>query len=212
MPSRRLPDSPLPAMSVTVPPRLRLTSRPVEHGKQFDARPLFALADRASRRRCCFWLRSCRIPFWPKIGASFADPRGKAIPRPSACRLIGPKPKTFAGKRRLPAKAGPPRSPSATSIFLTTAVPTKGTHSLHALCLDAKTGKIVWDVTVFDSLVPEHRKADSCEELARQPHSDHRRGACVRPLRRPWDGLPDDRRQNRVEDARDQVSATARQR
>jgi outer membrane protein assembly factor BamB len=43
-------------------------------------------------------------------------------------------------------------------IFLTTAVPTKGSHSLHALCLDATTGKIVWDVTVFDSLVADIAK------------------------------------------------------
>src|ERR1700722_4565770 len=43
-------------------------------------------------------------------------------------------------------------------IFLTTAVPTKGSHSLHALCLDATTGKIVWDVEVFDRLVPNIAK------------------------------------------------------
>jgi outer membrane protein assembly factor BamB len=43
-------------------------------------------------------------------------------------------------------------------IFLTTAIPTKGSHSLHAVCLDATTGKIVWDVTVFDSLVPNIAK------------------------------------------------------
>jgi outer membrane protein assembly factor BamB len=47
-------------------------------------------------------------------------------------------------------------------IFLTTAVPAGRTHSLHALALEASTGKIAWDVTVFDSLVPS---------VARQIHS-----------------------------------------
>jgi outer membrane protein assembly factor BamB len=47
-------------------------------------------------------------------------------------------------------------------IFLTTAVPNGKTHSLHALCLDASTGKIAWDVTVYDSLIPS---------LARQIHA-----------------------------------------
>lgn len=47
-------------------------------------------------------------------------------------------------------------------VFLTTAVPAGHTHSLHALCLEASTGKIAWDVTVFDSLVPD---------VARQIHS-----------------------------------------
>lgn len=39
-------------------------------------------------------------------------------------------------------------------IFLTNAVPEGDTHSLHALCVEASTGKIAWDVTVFDRLVP----------------------------------------------------------
>jgi outer membrane protein assembly factor BamB len=47
-------------------------------------------------------------------------------------------------------------------IFLTTAVPAGSTHSLHALGLEASTGKVIWDVTVFDSLVPS---------VARQIHS-----------------------------------------
>jgi outer membrane protein assembly factor BamB len=46
--------------------------------------------------------------------------------------------------------------------FLTTAVPSGQTHSLHALCLNASTGKIAWDVTVYDSLIPS---------LARQIHA-----------------------------------------
>lgn len=39
-------------------------------------------------------------------------------------------------------------------VFLTTAVPTGNTQALCALCLDGPTGKILWNVTVFDSLVP----------------------------------------------------------
>ena len=40
-------------------------------------------------------------------------------------------------------------SPVATGnqIFLTTAVPKGETHSLHTMCLEASTGKILWDVT-----------------------------------------------------------------
>ncbi len=34
-------------------------------------------------------------------------------------------------------------------VYLTTAVPRGGDHSLRALCLDAATGQIVWDVEVF---------------------------------------------------------------
>ncbi len=37
-------------------------------------------------------------------------------------------------------------------IFLTTAMPAGSTHSLHVLSLDAVTGKILWDVTLFDRL------------------------------------------------------------
>ncbi len=43
-------------------------------------------------------------------------------------------------------------------IFLTTAVPVGDTHSLHVLCLDATHGKILWDVKVFDALVPEYAR------------------------------------------------------
>ena len=43
-------------------------------------------------------------------------------------------------------------------IFLTTAVPSGDTHSLHTLCLEAPSGKILWDVTVFDALVPQYAK------------------------------------------------------
>ncbi len=43
-------------------------------------------------------------------------------------------------------------------IFLTTAVPAGSSHSLHAVSLDAVTGKILWDVPVFDRLVPERAR------------------------------------------------------
>src|SRR5579863_3420532 len=40
-------------------------------------------------------------------------------------------------------------------IFATTAVASGNRQELHAICLDGADGKIVWDVTVFDCLVPE---------------------------------------------------------
>jgi outer membrane protein assembly factor BamB len=43
-------------------------------------------------------------------------------------------------------------------IFLTTAVPEGKSHSLHTLGLDAVTGKILWDVPIFDHLVTERAK------------------------------------------------------
>ncbi len=43
-------------------------------------------------------------------------------------------------------------------IFLTTAIPEGSSHSLHALSLDAVTGKILWDVPVFDRLVMERAR------------------------------------------------------
>ncbi len=43
-------------------------------------------------------------------------------------------------------------------IFLTTAVPNGSTHSLHALGLDAVTGKILWDKTVFASLAKDRAR------------------------------------------------------
>jgi outer membrane protein assembly factor BamB len=43
-------------------------------------------------------------------------------------------------------------------IFLTTAVPAGSSHSLHALCVDAVTGKILWDVPVFDQLAADRAK------------------------------------------------------
>jgi len=46
-------------------------------------------------------------------------------------------------------------------IFLTTAVPNDSTHSLHALSLDATTGKILWDETLFDRLVADRARIHS---------------------------------------------------
>jgi outer membrane protein assembly factor BamB len=46
-------------------------------------------------------------------------------------------------------------------IFLTTAVPEGSSHSLHALSLDAVTGKILWDVSIFDGLVEKRARIHS---------------------------------------------------
>jgi outer membrane protein assembly factor BamB len=46
-------------------------------------------------------------------------------------------------------------------IFLTTAISEDSSHSLHVLSLDADTGNIVWDVTVFDRLVAERARIHS---------------------------------------------------
>jgi outer membrane protein assembly factor BamB len=65
-------------------------------------------------------------------------------------------------KTPIPGKAWSSPIAFGNQIFLTTAVPAGKTQSLHALCLEASTGKIAWDVTVFDSLVPS---------VARQIHA-----------------------------------------
>jgi len=46
-------------------------------------------------------------------------------------------------------------------IFLTTAVPSDSTHSLHVLSLDATNGKILWDKTVFDRLFGDRARIHS---------------------------------------------------
>jgi outer membrane protein assembly factor BamB len=46
-------------------------------------------------------------------------------------------------------------------IFLTSAVPKGSTHSLHALSIDAVTGKILWDETLFDGLVADRARIHS---------------------------------------------------
>jgi hypothetical protein len=57
-------------------------------------------------------------------------------------------------KTPIPGRAWSSPVACGNQIFLTTAVPTGQTHSLHTMCLDASTGKFLWDVTVFDALVP----------------------------------------------------------
>lgn len=46
-------------------------------------------------------------------------------------------------------------------IFLTTAVPSGSTHSLHVLSLDAVTGKILWDETIFERLATDRARIHS---------------------------------------------------
>jgi outer membrane protein assembly factor BamB len=43
-------------------------------------------------------------------------------------------------------------------VYLTTAVAKEKTHALHALALDAETGVILWNVAVFDDLLPRGAK------------------------------------------------------
>ncbi len=57
-----------------------------------------------------------------------------------------------AWKAAIPGKGWSSPVAFAGRIFLTSAVPTGANHALHALALDAATGRIVWDVTVFDGL------------------------------------------------------------
>jgi outer membrane protein assembly factor BamB len=56
-------------------------------------------------------------------------------------------------KTPIPGKGWSSPVTSGRRVFLTSAVPNGTTHALHALALDAATGKIEWDVTVFDGLV-----------------------------------------------------------
>jgi outer membrane protein assembly factor BamB len=58
-------------------------------------------------------------------------------------------------KRQIPGKGWSSPVALGDRIFLTTAIPTGETHELHALALDAGSGEIEWDATVFASLVPE---------------------------------------------------------
>jgi outer membrane protein assembly factor BamB len=51
-------------------------------------------------------------------------------------------------------------------IFLTTAVPANSSHALHALSLDASTGKIIWDTVVFERLVPARAQMHSKNSYA----------------------------------------------
>jgi outer membrane protein assembly factor BamB len=61
-------------------------------------------------------------------------------------------------KTPIPGKGWSSPVAAGNRIFLTTAVPQGNTHSLHTLCLEATSGKILWDVTVFDALVPQYAK------------------------------------------------------
>jgi outer membrane protein assembly factor BamB len=61
-------------------------------------------------------------------------------------------------KTPIPGRAWSSPVACGNQIFLTTAVPAGQTHSLHTICLDASTGKILWDVTVFDALIPNVAK------------------------------------------------------
>lgn len=62
------------------------------------------------------------------------------------------KTKNVAWRTEIPGNGWSSPVASAGKIYLTTAVPgaAKGDYSLRALCLDAKTGKILWDVEVFE--------------------------------------------------------------
>jgi outer membrane protein assembly factor BamB len=51
-------------------------------------------------------------------------------------------------------------------IFLTTAVPADSSHALHALSLDASSGKIIWDTVVFERLIPTRAQMHSKNSYA----------------------------------------------
>jgi outer membrane protein assembly factor BamB len=56
-------------------------------------------------------------------------------------------------KQEIPGRGWSSPICAGNQIFLTTAVPSDSTHSLHVLSLDATTGRILWDKTVFDQLI-----------------------------------------------------------
>jgi outer membrane protein assembly factor BamB len=64
-------------------------------------------------------------------------------------------------KRAIPGRGWSSPVCVGNQVFLTTAVPTDSTHSLHVLSLDADTGKLVWDVTLFDRLLADRARIHS---------------------------------------------------
>ena len=77
-----------------------------------------------------------------------------------AYRSPGPKARTSFGRRRSKDRAGRRRRCWGGQIWLTTA--TEGGHSLHAVCVDRRSGKVLHDVEVFRvSELPKIHAANS---------------------------------------------------
>jgi len=87
-----------------------------------------------------------RAEDWPE----FRGPTGQGIvPRGSAPTEWGPS-KNVVWKQDIPGKGWSSPVVVGGHVYLTTAVPQKnGDHSLRALCLDARKGKIEWDKEVL---------------------------------------------------------------
>jgi outer membrane protein assembly factor BamB len=64
-------------------------------------------------------------------------------------------------KRAIPGRGWSSPVCVGNQVFLTTAVPTDSTHSLHVLSLDAVTGNILWDVALFDGLLADRARIHS---------------------------------------------------
>ncbi|HSU66920.1 MAG TPA: PQQ-binding-like beta-propeller repeat protein, partial [Tepidisphaeraceae bacterium] len=94
---------------------------------------------------------------WPQ----FRGPTGQGLSAATGLPVEWSASKNVAWKVEIPGRGWSSPALSAGRIYLTTSIGTKGGPvSLHALCLEASTGKLVWDVEVF--------RPD--EAMARQMH------------------------------------------
>jgi outer membrane protein assembly factor BamB len=81
---------------------------------------------------------------WPQ----FRGPTGQGLVRGRLPLEWGPK-KNVTWKKAIPGAGWSSPVVSEGRVYLTTAVPGRGRLSLRALCLDARSGKLLWDREVF---------------------------------------------------------------
>lgn len=82
----------------------------------------------------------------------FRGPEGQGHSSATALPIHWSKTENVRWKTPIPGKGWSSPIAFGNRIFLTTAVPEGNNHSLHALGLDARTGKILWDTVVYDKL------------------------------------------------------------
>jgi outer membrane protein assembly factor BamB len=92
----------------------------------------------------------------------FRGPGGQGHSDAKLPTTWGPK-ENVTWRKELPGVGWSSPVVAAGKIYLTTAVPEGDGHSLRALCLDAKTGDVVWNVAVFkqDAGAPKIHKKNS---------------------------------------------------
>ncbi len=125
------------------------------HGPRVPkASPALASIDATSRHGLPTLAESSKVSAGTEDWTQFRGPGGQGHSRAIGLPLHWSRTKNVTWSTAIPGKGWSSPVTAGDRIFLTTAIESGQTHELHALGLDAASGEIEWDATVFDHLDP----------------------------------------------------------